>query len=475
MDKQENNDNIIKEELNELDKNIKKENILNEADNITDKSVLISNSINYDSEKDYSSIDCKENDLKSNTNNIKNKKQKKNKRKFSSGEVILLIIMAFIVGTFINFKFIRFSKISKNEEKIEIDKYLSEFIKNYQYVVDNYYKQVDRNKLIDSAISGMMESLEDPYSTYLDEDSSRNFKITLDGSYKGIGIQMLKNQKTGYMLITNIFKDSPAEKSGVKVADEIISINNIETKDKTASEVSNLIKDLKKNEIPIKLLRDNEEIELNLKMETVTLNSVTSKSYTVDDKNVGYIYIGIFAENTGKQFKTELGKLEQQKIDTLIIDVRGNTGGHLTSLNEILNIFLTPKQIMYQFEQNKRQEKTYGKATKNKDYKIIMLCDESSASASEVLTAGIRENLNSIIIGKKTYGKGTVQNLVTLSDGTNYKFTIKKWLTPKGNWINDTKGIIPDIEVDLDEKYLETGLDSDDTQLQKALEYIKNN
>lgn len=473
MNRQEINDEITKEEkMEELDKNINEKSIIEETNNIKEKNVLTPEITNYDEKKDNTHFDSEENDLKNNTNTL-NKKH--NIKVFSLGEVILLIIMAFILGTFINFKFIKSIGTSKNEEKIEIDKYLSEFIKNYQYVVNNYYKEIDKNKLIDSAISGMMESLEDPYSTYLDEDSSRNFNITLDGSYKGIGIQMIKNEKNGYMLITNIFKDSPAEKGGVKIADEIVSIDNIETKDKTASEVSNLIKDLKKNEIPIKLLRDGEEINLNLKIETVTLNSVTSKTYTLENKKVGYIYIGIFAENTGEQFKTELDKLEQQKIDTLIIDVRGNTGGHLTSLNEILNIFLTKKQIMYQFEQNNKIEKTYGKATKNKEYKIIMLCDESSASASEVLTAGIRENLDSIVIGKKTYGKGTVQNLVKLSDGTNYKFTIKKWLTPKGNWINDTKGIMPDIEIDLDDKYLETGLDSDDTQLQKALEYIKNN
>lgn len=418
-----------------------------------------------------------ENETPSNSNNNKmgNENKKKKRRQFSMSEVILLMIMALIIGSFVNLKLIKLEKISNGEEKIQIDKYLSEFIKNYQYVIDNYYEEIDKNKLIDSAISGMMESLEDPYSTYLDEDTSRNFKITLDGSYKGLGIQMLKNEESGYMLVTNVFKDSPAEKGGVKIADEIISVNNIETKDKEASEISDLIKNINNEEIPIKILRDEKEIELKLKVETVTLDSVVSKTYDVDDKKVGYIYISIFAENTGEQFKKELEKLEEQNINSLIIDVRGNTGGHLTSLEEILNIFLTKKQIMYQFEQNKTIEKTYGKAPENKKYKIIILCDETSASAAEVLTAGIRENLDSIIIGKKTYGKGTVQKLVTLSDGTNYKFTIKKWLTPKGNWVNDTKGIIPDIEIDLDEKYFDTYEDEDDTQLQKALDYVKNN
>lgn len=405
----------------------------------------------------------------------KSNDKKRRKNVFSLGEVILLTIMGFIVGTFINLRLIEIPGISDDTEKIKIDQYLSEFIKNYQYLVNNYYEEIDRNKLIDNAIAGMMEGLDDPYSSYLDENSSRNFKIILDGSYRGIGIQMIKNEQTGNMFISNIFKDSPAEKAGLKASDEIISIDNIETKDKTAIEVSDIIKNLDKDEVSIKVLREGEIIELNLKIETVIINSVMSETYTVGDKKVGYIYIGVFAENTGEQFKTELDKLEEQQIDALIIDVRNNTGGHLTSLNEILNIFLTKKQIMYQFDQNGKIEEVYGNASENKKYKIIMLCDEVSASASEVLTAGIRENLDSIIVGKKTYGKGTVQNLVTLSDETNYKFTTKKWLTPNGNWINDTAGIVPDIEVDLNETYFSTGLDDDDTQLQAALEYIKNN
>jgi len=129
---------------------------------------------------------------------------------------------------------------------------------------------------------------------------------------------------------------------------------------------------------------------------------------------------------------------------------------------------------MYQFEKEDKVTKVYGKGTDEKKYDIVLLGDGISASASEVLIAGLRENLNATFIGKKTYGKGTVQELVTLTDGTQYKITIKKWLTPNGNWVNETKGIVPDIEIELDEKYYETGKDEDDTQLQKAIEYLSN-
>ena len=130
---------------------------------------------------------------------------------------------------------------------------------------------------------------------------------------------------------------------------------------------------------------------------------------------------------------------------------------------------------MYQFEQAGKTNSTYGTGNEEKKYKIILLGDEASASASEVLIAGLRDNLGAVLIGKQTYGKGTVQELVTLSDGNQYKITVKKWLTPKGSWINETKGITPDIEVALDEKYYKTYDSSDDTQLQAALQYIRNN
>ena len=146
----------------------------------------------------------------------------------------------------------------------------------------------------------------------------------------------------------------------------------------------------------------------------------------------------------------------------------------MTSIDSILDLFLNTKHIMYQFDEKGKITKIHGKGNEKKNYEIILLGNEDSASASEVLISSIKENLNAKFIGKKTYGKGTVQELKKLTDGTQFKITVKKWLTPKGNWINDTEGIVPDIDVDLDEKYYETYEDEDDTQLQRVFEYIRN-
>lgn len=403
-----------------------------------------------------------------NEQSVKNKDN--NKKTFTTSEVILLVIMSLLIGLSASLLLSKTSVITKNQ--IIDDAYLKEFVDNYEYIVNNYYEEVDKAKLIDNAIKGMTESLDDPYSTYFNENESDNFSITLNGSYKGVGIQIGK-EENGYMLITAVFKNSPAEEAGLKAGDEVISIDGKSVVELTTKEFSDLVKNGDNKQFSLKVLKDEKEIDITLKRSTVTLDSVASEMYERNGKKIGYIYIGIFANNTCDQFKQKLNDLEKEKIDYLIIDVRQNTGGHLTSVDGILDIFLNSKQVMYKFEQNKKVTSIYGTGKENKKYEIVLLGDNSSASASEVLIAGLKENLNSKLIGKQTYGKGTVQEMVNLSDGTQYKITVKKWLTPKGNWINDTKGIKPDIDVDLSDKYYETGEIQDDTQLQAAFDYIE--
>lgn len=405
-------------------------------------------------------------------NNELSNEKKKNNKVFSKSETILLVIFSLIIGLCIGFIINKNNLIGKSDTKQ--DEYLNEFIENYEYIIDNYYKDIDKEKLINSAIAGMMDSLDDPYSMYFNEEEADNFSLTLDGSYQGIGVQISKDNQTGYMKVETIFKNSPAEQAGLLVGDLIIAVDDKDAKEMETSEFSSLIKNGEKSTYNLKILRDSEEKEITINKELVTLTSVTSEIFERENKKIGYIYIGVFANNTYEQFKTELNKLEEQKIEYLIIDVRSNTGGHLTAVSSILDLFLTKTQIKYQFLQNDEKTLVYGNAKANKNYEIVLLGDEASASASEVLIAALKENLNSKLIGKKTYGKGTVQEMVTLPDGTKYKITVKKWLTPKGNWINDTEGIMPDIEVALDSKYFDTNSDDDDNQLQKALEYIVN-
>ena len=392
-------------------------------------------------------------------------------KNFSTSEAIILVLVSLLVGLSIGLLYNNKNVNTKNEEPK--DEHIEEFIRNYNYVLNNYYEEIDEQKLVDSAIAGMMESL-DEYSTYIDGTTLNNFSITLDGSYKGLGIQIAKDSENKYILITGVFKDSPAFESGLEVGDYVISIDEKDVTDLTAAEFSSMVQESQKDNFKLQVLRNKEELEINITKRIIDITSVTSEIYEEGDKKIGYIYIGIFANNTFKQFKEELQKLENENINYLIIDVRSNTGGHLTSVDGMLDLFLNKDQIMYQFEQNGKKTPIYGTGNENKPYEIILMGDEASASASEVLIAGLKENFNCKLFGKKTFGKGTVQELRTLSDGTQYKITTKKWLTPKGNWINETEGIVPDVEVELDDKYFETLNSSDDTQLKAVLDYIKS-
>ena len=416
-------------------------------------------------------MDKKENKKKE--ENTKKKIISKNdpsKNVFSVRETILVSLSTLIVGLVVGVLLNKTKIITKNA--FIQDKYLEQFAQNYQYIVDNYYEEVDKQKLINGAIEGMTNTL-DEFSTYMDETNSNNFSITLNGSYSGIGVQIAED-KDKNTIVTAVFKDSPSEKAGIKPGDILLSINGKDSKELGATGFVKEVKNSEAKEIKIKYKREEEEKEVTVVRSVVELTSVKSETYEIDGKKAGYIYMSIFANNTYKQFKTELDKLEKENIDYLIIDVRSNTGGHLTSIDSILDLFLNKKQIMYQFDEKGKITKTYGTGNENKKYKIILLGNEDTASASEVLIASLKENLNSIFIGKKTYGKGTVQELKNLTDGNKYKITIKKWLTPKGNWINDTKGIKPDIKVELDEHYFETYETEDDTQLQRAFDYIRN-
>ena len=398
-----------------------------------------------------------------------NMKENKKQKSFSTSETILLVLMASLVSYFIGHILV-FDK--DKSVVVRKDPFISEFERNYNYIIDNYYDKIDRQSLINSAISGMLESLDDPYSVYIDEDSSDNFNITLNGSYQGIGVQIVKDDNTGYILVTGVFKDSPSSKAGLKAGDYIISVNNLKSKETDASGFSKYVRESNDKEFNMHILRGTEELDLKVVRENVVIASVTSEVFERNNKKVGYIYIGIFASNTDDQFKTEYYKLKEQNIDSLIIDVRDNTGGHLTAVDGILDLFVDKNHVKYEFYQNGVTTKVRGKNNTADKLNIVLIGNENSASASEVLISSLKDNLNSILIGKKTYGKGTVQELVNLSDGNQYKITVKKWLTPSGKWINDTKGIVPDLEVELDAKYLETHDDGDDTQLQAAIDYL---
>lgn len=394
-----------------------------------------------------------------------------NKKQFKLSEVITLIIITLIIGFIIGLSL--FKVALENKETIAIknnDQELKKFIDNYNYIIDNYYGELDKKELIDNAISGMLESIDDPYTTYIDESSSNTFSTTLEGSFEGIGIEIV-NDSDNNIVVYSVIKDSPAERAGIEPLDIIKSINGKSLQGISTSDFVSMIKTSETPIVKLEINRKNETITMEVKREKVTISSVESEIFEKQGKKIGYMYISIFANNTYSQFKKQLEELEQKGIDRLIIDVRSNTGGHLTAVENILSLFLDSSHIIYQTEDKTGIEKTYSKGNITKQYKIVILTNESSASASEILAATMSEEYGATLVGKHTYGKGTVQELKALPDGEQYKFTTKKWLTPKGNWIHG-KGVQVDVEVEFNKDYYENPTHDNDKQLQEAINTI---
>lgn len=367
---------------------------------------------------------------------IKNKKDKT--ATFNLIEVIVIIIMTSLVvsvstGIIVYKNYYKIDKTSSNKD------YLKELEYAYNNILNSYVEKVDEKELTNAAIKGMYNYLGDPYTSYLDKDSTDNLMDRLKGEYKGIGIEITTNE-SGTVVMT-VFENSPAEEAGIMVGDIITKVKGVDVNGKTTSEVSNMIKSTNGN-VEIEVNRGGITKTLTLKVSTVSIKSVIKNKY---DKT-GYLRIETFSNTTYKQFKENLETLEKDGIENLIVDVRNNGGGFLNSAVEIAELFVEKGKPIYGL-QTKDKKEMYKDTTKEKrDYKVMILINGGSASASEVLAAALKESYGATLLGTKSYGKGTVQDTSELESGGMIKYTTAYWLTPKGVTINE-KGLTPDIEV----------------------------
>lgn len=392
------------------------------------------------------------------------------KDEFKLIEVVIVSLITIVIGIIVGYAVtIRFS-LSDNEKLVQNDENLQEFINTYEDVVSKYYEDVDKRELINSAISGMLSNLDDPYSVYMDSDTTSDFNDRLYGDYAGIGAEVSMTID-GKIIIYNPFEDSPAQKAGLKKGDIIVKINGEDMTGKTSSDASQLIKGVVGTKVLITIERDGKQQNIEVTREHIVLDSVTYKVFAKSNKKIGYINISIFAANSYSQFRKAVLDLEQQKVDSIIIDVRNNSGGYLDSVTDMLGMFLKKDKVIYQLDEKGKLTSIKDETKESKNIKVGVLINEYSASASEILASALLESYGAEIIGVNSYGKGTVQQTKELSTGGMLKYTTQKWLTPKGNWINK-KGVTPTIEEKLNEKYYETGKEEDDNQLQKAIEIL---
>ena len=359
----------------------------------------------------------------------------------------IIIVMSMIIGSVFTM-FIKGNNNSVNYSYSSKDrKEFNSLYETYDTIMKDYYKSVDSNTLIEGAINGMLGSLDDEHTMYFDKKSKEAFDAELSGNYYGIGAQIQLTGE-GTIRITKVFNDSPAEKAGLKAEDVFVSVDGVSVEGKSATEVANMLKSSTVKTSKIVIKRDGNEISFDVTKENITLFSVSSEMLKNNNKNIGYLSVSIFGQKTYSQFKDALLKLESQDMDSLIIDLRGNTGGYLYTVTNMLEEFVGKDNIMYQIQSSSGVKKYKSSKETSRKYKIVILVDENSASASEIMAASMKENYGAVLVGKTTYGKGTVQTTKDLSNGSMIKYTIEKWLTPNGKNI-DKEGITPDYDVNI--------------------------
>lgn len=386
------------------------------------------------------------------------------KNNYSFSEVFVVTLVSLIIGAFACFSVLTIFTGGRNYFKLS--KELSKFYDAYDTITDNYYGDISKEELVDSAILGMVSSVGDIYTSYSDTDTTSKFDEMVNGTYEGIGC-VIQQSETDMKIIT-VYDNSPAEKAGLKVDDKIIKVDDIDISTTTASKLGDYIKSGAKDKITMTIIRGEEEKVVTLSREKIEIPVVTAKTFESNGKKIGYLQISIFSSVANKQFKENLEKLEKDGIDGLIIDVRNNNGGYLTTVTDITSSLLPKGKIIYQIQKGDKKVATKDKTSTKREYPIAVLVNGGSASASEILAGAIKESYKGYVVGTKTYGKGTVQQVKKLSDGSMIKYTVENWLTPDGNWINE-KGIEPTNVVDMDSAYYENPGDENDNQLQKAL------
>lgn len=394
---------------------------------------------------------------------------KNDPKKFSYIDIIIVVILTSVIMYFLG-GLSAFNKLSGiNYNYLAKDSHLKEFISAYNDLTTNYYDALDKEELISGAIDGMYSKVNDPYTSYMNESDTSNLNDSLSGEYYGIGIK-IERTVDGNTRIAEVFDDSPASKSGLKSGDIILKVAGEEVKDKSLDDIVGLIKNDSKD-VNIVVLRNDTELSFNVKADTLLVPAVVVKLLNKDNHNIGYIKLSVFNDTADVQFENELTRLENSNIESLIIDLRNNTGGYLEVAKNIAEMFLEKNKLIYSLESKNDKQDYMDKTNEKRSYKVVVLVNKASASASEILAAALRDSYDAVLIGNKTYGKGKVQEKSSLSNGTTVKYTTAKWLTPSGECI-DGIGLTPDYEINLDLSTYDSSDIYTDSQVLYTLNYL---
>ena len=380
--------------------------------------------------------------------------------------IIITALITFMVTTIIMYnKFDSlYSSNTSSSESSSNEYSLIQTLNTFKTMIQQLYiGDIDEQSMLEGAIKGYVEGLGDPYTEYLTKEEMEEFTEETSSEYVGIGVYIGNDTSNNTLLIVGVMKSSPAEEAGIQPGDIIEKIDGVSYTGEQISEATKVLKAEEGTTVNVTILREGEEKELTLVRKKISVEHVGSKML---ENNIAYLQIDSFDANTASSFKEQLSSLLSNGATSIIIDLRNNGGGIVDEATDIADLFLDKGETIL-ITKSKKEDKEEETKSENdpiaKDIPVVILVNQATASASEILAGALKDNYGATIIGKNTYGKGVIQTLYTLTDGSGIKITTEEYYTPNHNEINKV-GIKPDIEVELEE--------DSDTQLQKAIEEL---
>ncbi|WP_051569157.1 S41 family peptidase [Alkaliphilus transvaalensis] len=398
------------------------------------------------------------------------------KKKALIGAIVIVVLTTVLNMTVVNFIGVRTGQmylISKNTHEYyqEIQSRYGKLLQLSSFLEENYYQEIDMEALAEGAVAGMFEAVGDPYTTYLTEKEFSDLMTRTSGVFGGIGVIVTPGED-GYVTVVSPIEGTPGERAGLTTGDRILLVDGVAIYGDRLENAVELMKGTPGTQVTLTIRRDGipNTFEVEIIREEIRVQTVRSE---ILEGEIGYIRISSFDEKTSDDFEIHLKQLEKQNIKGLVLDLRGNPGGLLSQCVKIADRLLGEQVIVYTEDRQGKQDVM--KSGKGKiDYPLVLLVNQGSASASEILAGAVKDSGAGTIVGTTTFGKGLVQQVKPLSDGTGFKYTVSQYFTPNGTNIHGT-GVEPNIIIELPEELKgATSIEpSEDTQLQKAIEVIR--
>lgn len=388
------------------------------------------------------------------------------KNGFSLFGVIIIILVTALVSGIATGVIVtnNYKNLEIADYKLSEDDDLQQFVDLYKTILSKYYDDIDKSKMLKAAEDAMLEFLGDKYTELLSDSEYESLMTGLQDDYEGIGVTIQDNT------IIKVAKNSPAEKAGLLINDIIVSINNTNVENMDNSDIGELIK--KSNKTVSIIIKRNGTMQ-NFTIKKSNIEYPYAEGNIIDNTSIAYLSISAFSESLSDLVSKELKEIEKSSPTGLIIDLRNNSGGYLSSAQETASLFLEKGKTIYSLSSNSGDSLITDKTSEHREYPIIVLVNKQTASAAEILAAALKQSYGATLVGNTTYGKGKVQQISSLKKGETVKYTTAKWLTPNGICI-DGIGLGVDYQVELEYIYDGEGniTGVTDTQLNKAIELL---